>query len=77
MRWVWGMLICQEYWWQLQWVLERLSLIAAAMALQIGDGESCNGVPLSILWGNTLKRVVLVENELPGIVGEEWECYPL
>jgi hypothetical protein len=24
-RWVWEMLICQEHWWRMKWVLERLS----------------------------------------------------
>jgi hypothetical protein len=36
------------------------------------------GLPLSILWGNTLEEwVILVHNDFPGIVDEEWEWYPL
>ena len=36
------------------------------------------GLPLSILWGNTLKEwVILAHNDFPGIVGEEREWYAL
>jgi len=36
------------------------------------------GLPLSILWGNTLEEwVILVHNNFPGIVGKEQEWYPL
>ena len=36
------------------------------------------GLPLSILWGNTLEEwVILAHNNVPGIVGEEWEWYPV
>jgi len=36
------------------------------------------GLPLCILWGNTLETwVILVDNDFPGIVGEEREWYPL
>jgi hypothetical protein len=36
------------------------------------------GLPLSILWGYTLDEwVILADNDFPGIVGEEWEWYPL
>jgi len=36
------------------------------------------GLPLSILWGNTLEVwVILAHNDFPGIVGEEQEWYPL
>jgi len=36
------------------------------------------GLPLSILWGNTLEEsVILVDNDFPGIVSEELEWYPL
>jgi len=36
------------------------------------------GLPLLIVWGNTLGEwVVLAHNDFPGIVGEEQEWYPL
>jgi len=36
------------------------------------------GLPLSILWGNTLAEWVnMVQNNFPGMIGEEWEWYPL
>jgi len=36
------------------------------------------GLPLSILWGNTLADWVhMVQNAYPGIIGEEREWYPL
>jgi hypothetical protein len=36
------------------------------------------GLPLSMLWGNTLEEWVrLAPNDFPGIVGEEWEWYQL
>jgi len=36
------------------------------------------GLPLSILWGNTLEEwVILAHNDFPGIVGEAREWYPL
>jgi len=36
------------------------------------------GLPLSILWGNTLEEwVILAHDDFPGIVGEEREWYPL
>jgi len=36
------------------------------------------GLPLSILWGNTLEEwVILAVNDFPGIVGAEREWYPL
>jgi hypothetical protein len=35
-------------------------------------------LPLSIIWGNTDEEwVILRHNDIPGIVGEERECYPL
>jgi hypothetical protein len=36
------------------------------------------GLPLSVLWGNTLEEwVIFVHTNFPGIVGEEREWYPL
>ena len=36
------------------------------------------GLPLSILWGNTLEEwVILAHNDFPGIVGDELDWYPL
>jgi len=36
------------------------------------------GLPLSILWVNTLAEwETMVQNDFPGIIGGEWEWYPL
>jgi hypothetical protein len=36
------------------------------------------GLPLSMLWGNTLEEwVILTHNNFPSIVSEDWEWYPL
>jgi hypothetical protein len=36
------------------------------------------GLPLPILWGNDLEEwVILAANDYHGIVGEDWEWYPL
>jgi hypothetical protein len=36
------------------------------------------GLPLLILWGNTLEEWVdLVQHDFPAIIGNEWEWYPL
>jgi len=35
------------------------------------------GLPLSIIWGNTLEEwVILTHDDFPGIVDEEWGLYP-
>jgi len=54
------------------------SLVAAAMLCKLVTEKVVMGLPLSILWGNTLEEcVILMHNDFPGIVGEEQEWYPL
>jgi len=65
-------------------VVDRMGLqktftpVAVAMICKLLTEKVVMGLPLSILWGNTLEEwVILVDNDFPGIVGEEWEWYPL
>ena len=52
--------------------------VAAAMLCKLVTEKVVMGVPLSILWGNSLEEwVILAHNDFPGIVGEEREWYPL
>jgi len=52
--------------------------IAAAMLCKFVTDKDVMWLPLSILWGNTLQEwVILAHNNFPGIVGEEWDWYPL
>ena len=52
--------------------------VAAAMLCKLVTEKVVMGLPLSILWGNTLEEwVILAHNDFPGIVGEEREWYPL
>ena len=52
--------------------------IAAAMLRKLVTEKVVIGLPLSILWGNTLEEwVLLALNHFPGIVGEERVWYPL
>jgi hypothetical protein len=52
--------------------------VAAAMICKLLTEKVVMGLPLSILWGNTLEEwVILADNDFPGIVGEERERYPL
>jgi hypothetical protein len=63
----------------MKWVLERLSpwLLQQCFA-NWSPRRVVMGLPLSILWGNTLEEwVILAGNNLPGIVGEEREWYQL
>jgi len=46
--------------------------VAAAMLCKLVTEKAVMGLPLFILWGNTLEEwVILVRNDFPGIVGEE------
>src|SRR5882757_11103657 len=55
-----------------------LTLVAAAMLCKLVTEKVAMGLPLAILWGNTLEEwVILADNDFPGIVSEEWEWYPL
>jgi len=52
--------------------------VAAAMLCKLVTEQVVMGLPLSILWGNSLEEwVILAHNDFPGIVGEEWEWHPL
>jgi hypothetical protein len=52
--------------------------VAVAMICKLVMGKVVMGLPLSILWGNTLQEwVILAHNNFPGIVGEEQEWYRL
>jgi len=52
--------------------------VAAAMLCKLVTKKVVMGLPLSILWGNTLEElVILVDNIFPGISSEEREWYPL
>jgi hypothetical protein len=51
---------------------------AAAIMCKLLTERVVMGLPLSILWGNTLAEwVYMVLNDFPGIIGEEREWYPL
>jgi hypothetical protein len=46
--------------------------VAAAMLCKLVTDKVVMGLPLSILWGNTLEQwVILAHNDFPGIVSEE------
>jgi len=52
--------------------------VAVAMHCKLVTERVVMGLPLSMLWGNTLEEcVILAENNFPGIVGEEREWCPL
>jgi hypothetical protein len=43
-------------------------------ALQLTTAKVVMGLPVSIFWGNTIDEwVILVDNDCPNVVGEEWE----
>jgi hypothetical protein len=77
-RWIWdadipGAPVADE-----MGVGKTFTSVAAAMLCTLVMETVVMGLPLSILWGNTLEEwVILADNNLPGIVGEEWEWYPL
>jgi hypothetical protein len=53
------------------------TLVAVAMLCKLLTEKVVMGLPLSILWGNTLEEwVILADYDFPGIVGEEREWYP-
>jgi hypothetical protein len=55
------------------------SLVAAAMLCILVTEQVVMGLPLSILWGNTLDQWVndLAQNDFPRMISDEWEWYPL
>jgi hypothetical protein len=77
-RWVWeadmpGVLVADE-----MGLGKTFTSVAAAMLCKLVTEKVVMGLPLSILWGNTLEEwVILAHNDFPGIVGEEREWYPL
>jgi len=57
---------------------KTFTTIAAAMLCKMVTEKVVMGLPLSILWGNTLEEwVILAHNDFPGIVSEERKRYPL
>jgi len=77
-RWVWdadmpGALVADE-----MGLGKTFTSVAAAMLCKLVTEKVVMGLPLSILWGNTLEKwVILADNDFPSIVGEEREWYPL
>jgi len=77
-RWVWdadmpGALVADE-----MGLGKTFTSVAAAMLCKLETDKVVMGLPLSILWGNTLEEwVILAHNDFPSIVGEEWEWYLL
>jgi len=54
------------------------TLVAVVMLCKLVTEKVVMGLPLSILWENTLGGwVILVDNSFPGIVGEAWGWYLL
>ena len=52
--------------------------VAAAMICELLTEKVVMGLPLSILWGNTLEDWVnMAQNHFPRIIGKEWEWYLL
>jgi len=77
-RWVWdadmpGALVADE-----MGLGKTFTLVAAAMICKLLTEKVVMGLPLSIVWGNTLDQWVnMVQNDIPGIIGEEREWYLL
>ena len=77
-RWVWdtdipGALVADE-----MGLGKTFTSVAMAMLFKLVTEKIVMGLPLSILWGNTLEEwVILAVNDFPSIVGEEREWDPL
>ena len=77
-RWVWdsdmpGALVADK-----MGLGNTISSVAAAMICKLLTEKVVMGLPLSILWGNTLEDLVdMAHNDIPGIISDEWEWYPL
>jgi len=75
-RWVWdadmpGALVLHEI-----GLGKTFTSVAVAMLCKLVTEKVVMGLPLSILWGNTLEEWVrLAHNDFPSIVGEEQEWY--
>jgi len=77
-RWVWdadmpGALVADE-----MGLGKTFTTVAAAMICKLPTENIVMGLPLSILWGNTLAEWVnMVQKDFPRIIGEEREWYLL
>ena len=77
-RWVWdadmpGPLMANE-----MGLRKTVTSVAAAMICKLVTETVVMGLPLSILWGNTLEKwVIVAHNRLPGVICEERESYSL
>jgi len=77
-RWLWdadmpGALVADEMGFG-----KTFTSVAAAMLCKLVTQIVVMGLPLSISWGNTLEELVIsAHNDVPGIVSEEQEWYPL
>jgi len=77
-RWVWdadmpGALVVDE-----MGLRKTFTSVAAAMIWKLLTEKVVMGLPLSILWGNTIAvGVIMVQNHFPGMISEEREWYPL
>jgi len=77
-RWVWdaympGALVGDE-----MGLGKIFTSVAAAMICKLLTEKVVMGLPLLILWRNTLPEWVdMVQNDIPGIIGDEREWYPL
>jgi len=57
---------------------KNFTSVAVAMISKLVTENVVMGLPLSILWGNTLEEwMILAHNDFPGTVGEEKEWYTL
>jgi len=57
---------------------KTFTLVAAALRCKLPTEKVVMGLPLSIVWGNTIdKWVNMAPNDFPGIFTEEREWYPL
>jgi hypothetical protein len=57
---------------------KTFTLVAAVMHSKLVTEKVVMGLPLSILWENTLKEWVhLIQNDFPRSIGDEREWYPL
>jgi len=77
-RWVWdtdmpGALVADE-----MGLGKTFTCVAAAMLSKMVTEKVVMGLPLSILWGNTLEEwLILAHNDFPGFVGDQREWYLL
>jgi len=54
------------------------TLVAAAMICKLLTETFVMVLLLSVLWGNTVEEYVnMARNNVPGIIGEDWEWHPL